>query len=83
MNTATYKDVEAWNEALLGKTFVTSPEKAQDNGQAYVKTKTTFSEADLPKKHRVIKANELSTTDHVEDRLTVTLDEAGNATRSE
>ncbi|RKP15111.1 hypothetical protein BJ684DRAFT_18545 [Piptocephalis cylindrospora] len=69
MNTATYKDAETWNRALLGKTFVSSADKAKNQGQANVETASAFTEADLPKKHRIIKPDELTTTDFVEDRL--------------
>ncbi|KAF2735486.1 hypothetical protein EJ04DRAFT_511738 [Polyplosphaeria fusca] len=59
---------EEWSNKLMGKKLGES----HDN--------VTFAKADLPKEHRVLKPDSMSTMDHKPERLNVHVDEQGTVT---
>jgi hypothetical protein len=56
---------EDWQSKLMGKTLGESSDT------------TTFAKQDLPKEHRVIGPDSMSTMDHNPERLNVHVDEKG------
>ncbi|KAF2197087.1 hypothetical protein GQ43DRAFT_444540 [Delitschia confertaspora ATCC 74209] len=61
-------DSEDWQNKLMGKKLGDS----SDN--------MTFAKSDLPKEHRVLKPDSMSSMDHKPDRLNIHVDEQGTVT---
>ncbi|RPA88255.1 hypothetical protein BJ508DRAFT_410116 [Ascobolus immersus RN42] len=57
-----------WSSKLVGK-------KYQDGEVAAANKKDAFTKSDLPAKHRIIEPDTFYTSDFVEDRLNVHLDD--------
>ncbi|KAI0581191.1 Inhibitor-I78 domain containing protein [Pyrenophora tritici-repentis] len=72
---------EDWMTKLMGKKLGDQHDEMRSQIGSYSKANTyaekTFAKTDLPKEHRIVKPDSMSTMDHKPERLNVHVDEDG------